>query len=368
MLDPLLIIRPDGAIRSLNDAACRLLGYSNTDLLNKPVDVLFSGEKNPLQEKGLKRILSGESVRDVELLFLGKNKESIPVLFSASLFKDKENQVVGVICGARDLTERKKLETRMLQSEKLSAVGQLAAGVAHEINNPLGIILGFSQSLTRRIEAGNVFEAPLKSIEREAIRCKTLVQDLLTFSRVTISDREPMDMNSAIEGALSLVKARAKIKQVDIRQELSPSIPKVFGNRGKIQQVIINLCNNAIDAMGNGGILTIETCSMEGFPLSWVCLKVTDNGSGIPHNLISRIFDPFFTTKPVGQGTGLGLSLVHEIVKSHSGLLDVISEPGHTVFTVKFPIKSPAEMEARMVAERLKEEKIMPSPRGGNRP
>src|SRR5438445_9173004 len=131
--------------------------------------------------------------------------------------------------------ERKHLEGAMRQSDKMSAVGQLAAGVAHEINNPLGVILGFAQAALRRITPGEMLEMPLKSIEKEAVRCRDLVQDLLTFSRVSKVEREPMDLNKTIDGALSLVTARARTIRVEVRSELTPNMPRLLRNPNKLQ-------------------------------------------------------------------------------------------------------------------------------------
>ncbi|HVO32911.1 MAG TPA: PAS domain S-box protein, partial [Elusimicrobiota bacterium] len=241
----------------------------------------------------------------------------------------------------RDISERRKLESAMRQSEKLSAVGQLAAGVAHEINNPLGVILGFAQAIARRVKPGDSLELPLKSIEREAVRCKNLVQDLLTFSRASRLEREPIDLNRAITSALSLINAQARVAHVEVKQEFDDELPHVLGNMNQIQQVVINLTNNAMDAMKDGGLLTIKTERYVDGPLTWACLWIIDNGPGIPLDIQPRIFEPFFTTKPVGKGTGLGLSLVHEIVQKLSGTIHMKSEPGRTEFCVKLPIRNP---------------------------
>jgi PAS domain S-box-containing protein len=250
----------------------------------------------------------------------------------------RDGKTVGAVVSFIDITERKRLELGMRQSEKMSAVGQLAGGVAHEINNPLGVILGFTQGMLRRASPGDLYEMPLKAVEREAIRCKNLVQDLLTFSRTSKADREPMDLNQAIEGASSLIMAQARLGQIEVKKDLAPHMPHILGNPNQIQQVIINLGNNALDAMGKQGTLRLRTeCLSEG-SRSWVCLYVTDTGSGIPPTILPRIFEPFFTTKPLGQGTGLGLGLVHEIVQKHSGTVDVKSQPGCTEFCIKFPV------------------------------
>lgn len=238
----------------------------------------------------------------------------------------------------RHALERKRMEAAMRQSEKLSAVGQLAAGVAHEINNPLGVILGFAQSLIRRVAAGDPIESPLKSIERETIRCKHLVQNLLTFSRSTQGAREPTQLNQVVEGALPLIQAEAKIANVRVVADLAGELPPVLANANQLQQVIINLANNAIDAMPDGGTVTIKTLTAQEGPRAWATVWVSDTGNGIPREILPRIFEPFFTTKPIGKGTGLGLSLAYEIIQKHDGAIEVESRPGSTVFSIRLPV------------------------------
>ena len=235
----------------------------------------------------------------------------------------------------KSIEERQRLEHIALQSEKMAAVGQLAGGVAHEINNPLGVILGFAQSLARRVPSGDIQEMPLKSIEREALRCKSLVQDLLTFSRMNRTDKEAMDLNEAVEGSLSLVSAQTKVKNVSLMRDFNGDLPKIVANKNQIQQIVVNLCNNAIDAMPEGGTLTVSTRKSSWKNKDAVQIQVRDTGQGIPKEVQSKIFEPFFTTKEVGKGTGLGLSLVFEIVQKHEGQITVESEMGKgTVFTV----------------------------------
>ncbi len=253
----------------------------------------------------------------------------------------------GHVGTVEDVTEQKQLEKTVLQSEKMSAVGQLAAGVAHEINNPLGVILGFAQAVSRRMNAGDPLEVPLKSIEREAKRCKDLVQDLLSFSRTSTSEREPSFLNDIVNKSIPLVQSRATVVKVGIKKALVEGLPRISASVSQIQQVIVNLANNALDAMErDGGTLTIKTEFLCVNPQSWVCLCISDTGSGIPAEILPKIFDPFFTTKPVGKGTGLGLSLVYDIVQKHFGTIDVKSQPGYTEFIVKFPATVLAQTKA----------------------
>jgi signal transduction histidine kinase len=262
------------------------------------------------------------------------------VLDRGCVLRDPQGKAVRFIRATTDLTERKALEARMLQSEKLSAMGHLAAGVAHEINNPLGVILGFAQAVLRRLPEQSAFEKPLRAVEREALRCKALVQDLLTFSRASDAQQEVLNLNDCVDGALSLVLAQSKMSKVEVHRTLGDSLPPILGNRNQLQQIIINLANNAIDAMPKGGALTVKTELLVDLASAWVCLRLSDTGTGIPPEAMPHIFEPFFTTKPVGSGTGLGLSLVYEIVKKHGGVVDVVSRPGFTEFCAKFPARA----------------------------
>lgn len=250
------------------------------------------------------------------------------------------NVIANVIERNKARDEEEKMRKRMLQSDKMSAVGQLAAGITHEINNPIGIILGFVQGMIRRMKQDEPFLQPLRSVEREAIRCQNIIKDLLTFSRADQDDFIAMDLNETIENAFILISTRAKINGVEIIKKLSPNLPPIRGNSNQIQQVAINLSNNAIDAMPNGGTLgiTTEFCGTDS--QSCVCMKISDTGNGIPPEIQSKIYEPFFTTKEAGKGTGLGLSLVYDIVKKHSGSIEVESFPGFTEFCVKFSAKT----------------------------
>lgn len=241
----------------------------------------------------------------------------------------------------RRTEELRQAQDRLIQSEKMSAVGQLAAGVAHEINNPLGIILGFAQGLVKRSEGREHLAMPLKSIEREALRCKNLVQSLLVFSRSSRNEhREAVDLDEVIEGAIPLVQAKAKTHNVEIIVERSPSPLRLSANRSQLQQIVINLANNAMDAMPKGGRIVVSTAPSAG---GCAAIRVSDNGAGIPKEVRSKIFEPFFTTKEAGKGTGLGLALVYEIVKKHGGSIELESEEGKgTTFTIVLPLHGPS--------------------------
>ncbi|MBI5241410.1 MAG: hypothetical protein HY926_13135 [Elusimicrobia bacterium] len=225
-------------------------------------------------------------------------------------------------------------EAKLAQSEKLSLVGQLAAGIAHEINNPLGSILGFAQAAALRLKGEGPLAEPLAAIEEEARRCRRLVQDLLAFSRQDGPRLEDVVLDEVVAGVLGMVAAQARLKSVSLTSELTLRA-KVRADRSQIQQVVVNLCSNALDALAAGGRLTVRTRSRDGRAL----IEVEDTGPGIAPELRERIFEPFFTTKEPGRGTGLGLALVHQIVRRHEGAITVSSEPGKgSVFTVSLPL------------------------------
>lgn len=330
MLDALIVLDESGRVRMANAAAARLLGRTGEELASLGIGALVAGGD-----------AAATGARNAEVSLLGASGQRIPALLSSSAVSGPDGRPAGVVLVARDIRDRKAMESRMAQSEKLSAIGQLAAGVAHEINNPLGVMLGFAQTVCRRIDPGSEFELPLRSIEREALRCKELVQNLLAFSRQDRKVQGPLDLITAVSNALSLVEAQARVRGVQIRRELGDGPFVIDGNSNQLQQIVINLCGNAIDATPSGGSVTVSCAPVSREDGAWTRLTVRDTGSGIPPEIRKKIFDPFFTTKEPGKGTGLGLSLVFELVQHHRGVLDFTSQPGSgTTFTIDFPLAS----------------------------
>jgi PAS domain S-box-containing protein len=341
MMDTLVVTNPDATILTVNRATLDLLGYTEEELRGKPVSILLS-ESSLNTTVLIDQLLTKGSVQNFETIYIAKNGKRIPMLLSGAVMGNDHGVIQGMVYVALDITERKKVEKeremltrQLLQSEKMAAVGQLAGGVAHEINNPLGIILGFAQSLMKRLKQDDPYLMPIQSIEREARRCKHLVQDLLTFSRVGKVEKEPCNLNDVIQSSVTLIEAQTKVKMITFEQEYADGIPPLTLSRNQIQQIIINLCNNALDAMSEHGTLTIRTLLNK----KWVEIQVKDTGTGIPKEIQSKIFEPFFTTKDVGKGTGLGLSLVYEIVQKHQGSIELESEVGTgSLFKVKLPL------------------------------
>ena len=240
--------------------------------------------------------------------------------------------------------ELRETQEALIQSEKLASIGQLAAGVAHEINNPIGVILGFAQVLLKRAEPDDPIYRPLSLIEQEGVRCKNIVQDLLDFSRQNKFAPRRLNVVHVIEAAVKLMEHQDSSALVTIERDYAEHLPQVVADENQLQQVYFNIIRNAYQAMPEGGTLRI-TCASEG---NEVLTRFADSGVGIPHENLRHVFDPFFTTKEVGQGTGLGLSVSYGIVRQHGGTIEVSSENGGgATFTVRLPAVEPARERVR---------------------
>jgi two-component system, NtrC family, sensor kinase len=240
------------------------------------------------------------------------------------------------VCRYRDLTEQRAMSRKLAQADKLSAMGLLAGGVAHEINNPLGAILAFSQLVQREAIEGDEQKEYLKEIEESALRCKRIVERLLSFARQAKRDeRRPFSVNDVVAETAFLVEKSYLSNKVKLERDLDDGVAEVAGNPNEIAQVLLNLVTNARDSMPGGGIVRIATRNGED---GTVILSVSDTGTGIPAHVLERIFDPFFTTKAEGKGTGLGLSVSYGIVRDHKGRIEVRSRIGEgTEFQVVLP-------------------------------
>jgi two-component system NtrC family sensor kinase len=227
------------------------------------------------------------------------------------------------------------MQVRMARTERLASLGMLSAGVAHEINNPLGGVLALSALALEDLPPDDPIRENLEEVVRQAQRCKAIVKGLLDFSRQSASSSEPVDLGRVAQEALALVKPQAAFFNIDLVCAFEPNLPPVMADRAEIQQVILNIIMNAVQAMEEQGRLTLTTSSSEGFAE----LAVSDTGHGIPPDRIGHVFDPFFTTKDESKGTGLGLSIAYGIVSKHGGTIAVESEVGvGTTFTIRFPV------------------------------
>lgn len=242
---------------------------------------------------------------------------------------------------ARELQNRetalREAQAQLVESEKMAAFGQLGAGIAHEVKNPLTGILGCAQIALRKVEGGTHLERDLQLIEREALRCKTIVENLLKFARKDKIRLEAVDMNQVVKDTIAIVRHQLVVHDVKVESLLVEDVPYIIGNANQLQQVLMNLMINAQQAMeGQAGSVAVSTRLTQG---DRVEVKVSDTGPGIPEDKQQRIFEPFFTTKPGGKGTGLGLSVSYGIIKEHKGDIHVESQPGEgCTFVITIPI------------------------------
>ncbi len=231
-------------------------------------------------------------------------------------------------------------EKQMAHADRLASIGQLSSGIAHEINNPLGIIQGYTQLLLRSEEKGSQRHKDLNIILKHAKNCKTIVEDLLNFARRSKPTAELVHIHELINDALVFLKHRSKNSGVAIDTQFADNLPRLRVDEKKIKQVLINLVMNARHAVGDSGWIRIRTDYIP--DIEQVKIVITDNGYGIEPRDLKRIFDPFFTTKPTGEGTGLGLAVSYGIIKSHGGDIEVASTPGSgSAFTLYLPKNGP---------------------------
>ncbi len=247
--------------------------------------------------------------------------------------------VVGRLVIMDDITERIDLEVQLTQADKLSSIGLLAAGVAHEVNTPLAVISSYTQMLAKQLQSDPQKASMLDKITKQTFRASEIVNNLLNFSRTTGTELTEVSLNKVIEDTLALLEHQFKVAHIQVQPELYAKLPPIHGNAGKLQQVFLNLFLNAKDAMTGGGMLNVATLNGD-----FVSVRVSDTGSGIAQEHIQRIYDPFFTTKTApaegqNRGTGLGLSVTYGIIQEHAGNIRVESRPGEgTTFTLDFPL------------------------------
>jgi len=236
-------------------------------------------------------------------------------------------------------------EKQIAQADKLASIGQLSSGIAHEINNPLGIILGYTQLLMRQETEGSQKFEDLKIIEKHVKNCKSIVEDLLNFARSSKPKKEFMNIHEAIADVLVLNQHQTRLDGLIIEKDYDPTLPRLLMDEKKIKQVLINLLMNARHATGGRGTIRISTRHEP--ESGQVAIRIADSGCGIHKKNLSRIFDPFFTTKPTGEGTGLGLAVSYGIIKNHGGDILVSSEPGQgSEFTIVLPVAAKEENAA----------------------
>ncbi len=359
----------NGRFIDINPAGAELLGYNSKDELltiDMANDLFFnSSDYDMFHDK----IFQQGYIRDYELNLKKKDGQEVNVIVTANVMHDKYGEITAYRGIMRDVTEQRALQKQLIQAQKMESIGTLAGGVAHDFNNIMCAILGYASIMKMDMKKDNQFFKYLDTIESSASRAAKLTDQLLAFARAGKYDVRIININNIVSDTVNLLKETFD-RSIEIEADLYPQLPSIEGDANQIQQIILNICVNARDAMPNGGQLTIATGvkqitrhyvkthlgAMEG---DYVTLSVKDTGAGIDKSIIQRIFDPFFTTKGAGKGTGLGLSVVYGVVKNHGGYVDARSDVNKgTTFEIFLPM-----CESSKIEEQKREVEV---PKGGN--
>jgi two-component system, NtrC family, sensor kinase len=335
-----MVINTDYVITDINETMCKKMGLKREDAIGHHCyeithhrDTPCRGVHHPCPLS--ETLQTGQSSRTTHIHL---DKDEKELYYSISCYPFKENdEIKGVIELSRDITQEIKSQQRMMQHEKLMSIGRLSAGVAHEINNPLTTILTSAMLIQEDLDPQDPMYEELSMISRETLRCRKIVQSLLDFARQSTPRGKTHDLNEIITESMYLTKKQAEFSNVRLESMLSEDLPPVFVDKDQIQQTMINLILNAIEATEPGGAITLGT---EYSPSNRICIiQVEDTGCGIPKEHLNSIFDPFFTTR--ASGTGLGLAITHSIIEQHGGKITVESTPGKgTSFSIMLPVKA----------------------------
>jgi len=336
--DMILVARRDGNIMDVNPFGHDLLGGNEgATLVGRPLPYFFSDKSD--WTRIMETITREGAVLNAEIDLRKAGGATFRSLVTGSLDKGLSDDEGTVHFLIKDIELRRQMEQQMTQADKLASIGEFSAGIAHEINNPLGIILGYTQLLLREEPADTERFADLKTIEKHVRNCKSIVEDLLNFSRSAPSEKGPVGIHDVIDDVVNFIQQHSRAGTVTIEKTYDPALPSLVLDEKKMRQVFMNLIMNARHAVVEEGVIRLSTWFDRSSDRVTVC--VADTGYGIEKKNLTRIFDPFFTTKPTGEGTGLGLSVSYGIIKSHNGQIEVESAPGKgSVFTVTLPADS----------------------------
>jgi PAS domain S-box-containing protein len=324
----------DDCVDSWNSQIERLTGISRTEAVGRKLSELLPAELcealDPARAAG-----SVHNLYKFVLRSRAANDTAVTLNIAAAPLIARDGAHIGRLIIFEDITDRAELERRLMQADKLSSIGLLAAGVAHEVNTPLAVISTYAQMLAKQI-SGDTEKAPLlEKIAKQTFRASEIVNSLLNFSRTSTTEFAAVDLNKVIGETVNLLEHQLSKSHIEVQLGLDDKLPRIKGNPGKLQQVFLNLFLNARDAMETGGTLAVKTARSAD---RQVRVTVADSGGGIAAENLTRIFDPFFTTKAAKKGTGLGLSVSYGIVKEHGGEIEVASEWGAgTRFELSFP-------------------------------
>lgn len=337
--DAIVCVRKGGEIIIFNSAAEKLLSYKKEEVIGKMNIVKVyppGGAKNVMKQLRSDELGGKGLLQKTEVAVMDKAGNEIPTYLSAAiLYEDgRESGSVGIFT---DLREHRKLEKQLLRSEKLSSLGKLSAGIAHEINQPLTGVLTFAHLLLRKFKDDEKTRKDLETIVRETTRIRGIVQGILDFARETPMQKKPRKIEEVLDQTLEIVVHQQRFFGITLEKNYDPSLPEVVVDSNLMEQVFMNIILNAVDALHGSGTLTVKTRRHKG----WAEVEFSDSGTGMPEEILDKIFDPFFTTKDSteGMGMGLGLAVSYGIVKNHNGDISVSSKEGQgTTFSIRLPL------------------------------
>ena len=351
-----IVVHSEGKIRYVNPAALTLLGATDaSELIGKPfLDIIHSDYRDSVHQQIITLMKEDLALPLTEQKFIRLDGSIVDVEVAAMPIVYKEKSAMQLV--VRDISEQKKLQSQLLQTQKIQSIGTLAGGIAHDFNNILGIILAYSSLLDKSKLTPDKFSVSIIAINQAVQRGAALVRQILTFARKTDILFEPTDIPELIHELFSML-GQTFPKTITFSESIDKSLPFILADRTQIHQALLNLCINSRDAMPQGGSISISAGKQtkeqiyQNFPdareKEYVCLTVTDTGKGMDEATRQRVYDPFFTTKEKGKGTGLGLSVVYGIVQAHHGFIDVKSDMGRgTTFRLFFPVPVISEQTA----------------------
>ena len=349
------LVNKDGLIVSCNQTEAQRLKYRKDELVGHSILKLYPADYQPQVRQLLKAIFeNGKEETGLEEQMVTSDGELVDVSVNTSIIYDETNRPVLVRAVARDITEKKKLEAKILHAQRIDSIGNLAGGVAHDFNNILTSILGSTAIMKRKMKRTDTWYRFVDIIETAAKRGAGLTRQLLTFARKTSVQFKPLIVNDIVQETLRLFE-RSIDKTITVQTRFTNEVCLINGDDGQIQQALLNLLINSRDAMADGGTITVATDrvnferavpnnGVESRTGDYVVVAVADTGIGMDRATQQRIFEPFFTTKDQGKGTGLGLAVVYGVVNAHNGFINVHSEAGHgSQFNLYFPLYATAE-------------------------
>ncbi|MBS3763063.1 MAG: PAS domain S-box protein [Planctomycetes bacterium] len=371
MSDVLIAVDSSGTITLVNEAVDRLFGFSEEELEGATLAKLLPGEAQKQKwswSRLSRRIRKSGSLREVETRWQARRGNLIPVGVTVSALRDEWEEVAGAVLVVRDLRERKRriaeaqaataaarekareleeanenlkrLQDELVQAAKMSSLGRLAAGVAHELNNPLGGIMLYSDLLLEDIPKGDTRRPTVEKIADQTSRCRSIVQDLLEFSRPAQAASRPVDINSLLEEAVNILEGQQVFHNVSSHWKLAEEIPSLTGDPDRLRQAFLNIVLNAVEAMEGKGELYLRTSVKDGK----VTIEIQDSGCGLTEEQQEHLFEPFYTTKETG--TGLGLPVTYGIIERHGGEIEAESEKGQgATFRISLPLTEEGERD-----------------------